>query len=263
MDEDYSEYPSEAYAPDQKTLWWELEVRPGTRSQRFGAEPKLAAWLAFNVEVGESFSMRDLRAAIGAAAPNDDEHLNRRLRRLRQDGWDIPTTKDDATIRPGSYRLDAMGWHPGLGARPFANNISDADRRRVLERDGRRCVVCGVGAGEPYPEEPQSPAALTIGHRIPLALGGNSKDISNLQTECARCNEPVRNALRPPEALESLRPDVTSLGRADASRLLSWMVSGYRGRDRVDQIFDRARQLSAAERIILTELLRSKIGRAV
>ncbi|CAD6008546.1 HNH endonuclease [Agreia sp. COWG] len=254
------EYPPEAFSPDGSTLWWELEVWPGQPNRRYGAERKIAAWLAFNVEVGETFSMRDLRSAIGAGVPNDDEHLNRRLRRLRADGWDIPTTKDDASIGAGMYRLDALGWHPGAGERPPADSISDGDRRRVLERDGRRCVVCGIGAGEPYPNEPYTSAALTVGHRIPRALGGDSKDINNLQAECARCNEPVRHSLRSPETIDQLRPDVVNLSREDARKLLSWSVAGHRSRDRVDQIFDRVRQLSVAERMILVELLRSKSG---
>jgi len=260
MTDHYSEYAPEAFSPDGTTLWWELEVWPDKQRLKFGAERKIAAWLAFNLEVGETFSMRDLRSALGDGVPNDDEHLNRRLRRLRADGWDIPTTKDDASIGPGLYRLDAIGWHPGAGPRPPANSISDGDRRRVMERDGRRCVICGIGAGEPYPNEAFTTAALTIGHRVPNALGGDSKDANNLQTECARCNEPVRHALRSPETFEQLRPDVISLGRDDARKLLSWMIAGHRGRDRVDQVFDRARQLSAGEKIILTELLRSKSG---
>ena len=76
------DYPEEAYAPDG-TLWWELDYWPGTRRD-FGVERKLATWLTFNPRIGQVLTMRELRAALGGAAPNDDEHFNRRLRSLRQ-----------------------------------------------------------------------------------------------------------------------------------------------------------------------------------
>ncbi|WP_370544531.1 HNH endonuclease [Frondihabitans sp. VKM Ac-2883] len=132
-------------------------------------------------------------------------------------------------------------------------------RRRVFERDHWRCVVCGVGSTEPYPGEPETAAALTIGHRIPNALGGSSKDVDNLQTECARCNEPVRDALRSPETLEQLRPDLINLSRDEAQKLESWVLAGTRGRDKVDSVYDRIRRLSASEKDRVADLLRRKV----
>src|SRR4051812_23288321 len=62
----------------------------------------------------------------------------------------IPSNADDRTLPVGTYRLEKKGWHPGLGEREKEDGISNGKRRRVIERDGRRCVVCGVGSGEPY-----------------------------------------------------------------------------------------------------------------
>src|SRR4051794_14160700 len=107
-----SSYPDLAFTSDG-TLWWDVRLVPGTR-RKFGAERRIAAWLAFNREEGETFTMRDLRRALGAdAIPNDDEQLNRRLRALRPDGWDIPSNKDDRTLAVGVYRVNQKGWHPG------------------------------------------------------------------------------------------------------------------------------------------------------
>ena len=47
-------YPPEAYS-DSGVLWWALDTWPGKR-RRYGDERKLAAWLAFNIEVGETFA---------------------------------------------------------------------------------------------------------------------------------------------------------------------------------------------------------------
>lgn len=252
-------YPSEAYAPDGR-LWWELDKAPGT-SRPFGAERKIAAWLYYNKSEGDLFTMRDLRQALGSETiPNDAEHLNRRLRALRPDGWIIPSNKDDRTLPTDTYRVEQKGWHPGLGSRPKREGVSQGDRRRVLDRDGRRCVVCGVGEGEPYPNEPGTRAALTIGHRTPRERGGSSKDLNNLQTECKRCNEPVRDEMREPETLEQLLPDVRRMPKGDLQSLLSWLDQGYRTRSKLDAIYDRARALSAGERDDLKSAVRRIIG---
>jgi len=249
-------YPPEAYAPNGE-LWWRLRFRPGTK-RKFGDEAKLAAWLTFNLKEGDTFTMADLRRALGDDAPNDAEHLNRRLRNLRPDGWIVPTNKDDRTLPVGTYRIDAKGWHPGLGPRPKRDNVSAAQRRRVFERDGRRCVICGIGSNEPYPGEPNSHAVLTVGHRIPRDRGG-SNQLDNLQTECKRCNETVRQEISPSETLSDLLLDLKRLRKQELQILLEWMEAGHRVRNRVDMIYDRARRLSAAERDSLIEQLHSML----
>ena len=252
-------YPTEAYAPSGD-LWWELDHIPGTK-RRFGGERRIAAWLTFNVDEGELFTMRDLRNALGdEAVPNDAEHLNRRLRNLRPDGWVIPSNKDDRTLGIGVYRVERKGWHPAIGARPKREAVSADARRRIFDRDGRRCVICGVGEAEPYPNEPGTKAVLTVGHRTPRELGGSSTDLNNLQTECQRCNEPVRQAMGLPESLAEVLPDVRSLRKAELRDLLTWLQAGQRTRNRLDSIYDRARMLSAGERDELAAKLRAMLG---
>jgi hypothetical protein len=82
-----SAYPPEAYAPNG-VLWWRLTKHPD-KNVRYGGERRIAAWLAFNVHEGDTFTMRDIREAVGPAPHKRDEaeHLNRRLRQLRFDGW--------------------------------------------------------------------------------------------------------------------------------------------------------------------------------
>jgi hypothetical protein len=250
-------YPSEAYASND-VLWWELEFWPETR-RAFGGEPKIAAWLAFNVDEGDTFTMRDLRRALGEETiPNNAEHLNRRLRALRPDGWLVPSNVDDRTLGIGIYRLEKRGWHPAEGPRPKSEAISAAKRRRVFDRDGWRCVVCGVGSGEPYPGEPHTKAALTVGHRIARELGG-SAELDNIQTECKRCNEPVRQEMGMPETLAELLPDVRRLRKEDLRSLLAWLRANQRIRTRLDDAYDRARRLSAEEREALTETVRAML----
>lgn len=246
------EYPAEAYTGDG-VLWWKRDV---------GAELRICAWLAYNRPVGSTFTMRDLRAALGTDDANDDEHLNRRLRTLRsRDRWVIPSNKDDGSIPVGTYRIDVVGWHPGLGTRRAAStSISQAVRRRVLERDGSRCRVCNVGSGEEYPGRPGSTAVMTVGHRIASDHGGSSSDIENLQTECKPCNEPVRQEIRIPKTLHEVLPDVRNLKRVEKEKILSWLRAGQRSRDKLDVVYDDARRLAPGERAQLIEKLQVMVS---
>jgi hypothetical protein len=53
--------------------------------------------------------------------------------------------------------------------------ITASQRNRILNRDGRKCVICG------------STKNLHVDHIIPRSKGGDSRD-SNLQTLCRKCN---------------------------------------------------------------------------
>lgn len=64
-------YPPEARAPNGK-LWWKLRSWPNKPKQRFGTEPRLAAYLHFNTEVGGILTLRRLREALSEPnRPND------------------------------------------------------------------------------------------------------------------------------------------------------------------------------------------------
>ncbi|MEU6184777.1 HNH endonuclease [Nocardia sp. NPDC047038] len=248
------DYPAEAYALDGQ-LWWTLPFYPGTK-RPYGAVNKIAAWLYFNKRVGDRFTIRELREAVGTDnAPNYQEHFNRRLRELRALGWLLPSSQEDAELRTDEYRVGVKGWHPGAGPRPkFSSRISPAVQRTVFDRDGRRCVICGVASGEPYPAAPTEMAAITIGHRIPQKFGG-SDDIDNLQVECQRCNEPMREEAGLPVTFDEVYAQIRRLKRAEKETMLRWMRSGRRSRSRLDVLYDQARQLSPNEKRQLTERL--------
>ncbi|MDP9848650.1 HNH endonuclease [Streptosporangium lutulentum] len=241
--------PSDEYsrfAPDGSE-WWKLKTTPGGR-RPFGGEKRIAAWLWFNAEVSETFTMRQLRQSLGDGdgEAENAEQLNRRLRALRPDDWVITSYKDDRTLPPDTYRLDKKGVKIWLDKRTGKAAVSQRTRRLVMERDGSRCKICGVGDGEPYPDEPTTKAKLTIGHRIPEARGG-SREEGNLRTECARCNEPVRHEAIDPETYDEVFAEVRTLRSSDIRSLLTWLQSGERTRSKLDKAHDRARKLSSHE----------------
>lgn len=247
------------YAPNG-IEWWSPKARIGKSGQQIGAERRLAAWLWFNRQVGDTFTMRQLRLALGQGdSPEVAEHLNRRLRQLRKDGWVITSYKDSRELPVDTYRLDAKGepiWH---GQRKAKDAISQSTRRLVFDRDGSRCTVCGVGGGESYPGEPGTKARLTVGHRVPRERGG-SDSLDNLRTECARCNEPLRHEVRNPETYNEVFAEVRTLKTSELISLLIWLESGQRERSKVDRAYDRARQLADSERTQMIEAIRAMLG---
>lgn len=238
------------------TPWWKLKLRPGGKVP-FGGERRIAAYLYFNVDVGGTFTMRQLREALGEEdTPEQAEHLNRRLRNLRKQGWRFTSYKDQYGQAVDTYVLQEKGNKLWLGEQTKRPNISTALKRQVYERDHNRCVICGVGAGEPYPGEPGTAARLTAGHRTAEARHGEAS-LDNLQTECARCNEPARDTPPNPEVVGEVMAAVKQLGAADKASLLAWLESGYRHRSKLDFAFDRTRKLAASEREQVMEFLRA------
>ena len=158
------------------------------------------------------------------------------------------------------YRLDKIGWHPAKGPRPNdPSKFSNATRVKVLKRDGSRCVICGVGDGEPYPDNPDRKAVMTVGHRIAGQFQGTGS-LDNLQTECAICNESIRAGGGIPETYDQVLYAVQGLKKAEKAVLLEWLATGRRSRSALDEVFDRARKLSHPDRDALIADLRKVLG---
>lgn len=246
------QFPDDAYAPDG-TLWWELTMRPATK-QAFGQTGRLAAWLWFTKDIGATFTLPEARAALGSGLAQS-QHFDRRLRELREAGWMIPSGRDVGEgLRNDEYRLDGRGtrlWIDEEREKLERFAPSAKVRRKVFERDGQRCVICGVATRESYPNEPATSARLTIGHRVPqerLRQYGQRDNIDNWRTECARCNETVRDAAPDPRTFEELLPQVKALTKQEKAVLLDWLLRGERVRSELDRVFDEVRMLSENER---------------
>jgi hypothetical protein len=171
--------------------------------------------------------------------------FQRRIRTLRdpRDGWQIASAKDDKSLPHEHYRVDFIGWHPGLGVRAKAfQRPSKATRTRVFLRDGSRCQICGISDGEPYPDDPNRCGIMTVGHILAQDRGGSNEE-SNLRVECALCNEPLRAEGRDPESLSELVSALRTLRKDERRRLGEWLAHRHRTRDKLDETYDRARRL--------------------
>jgi hypothetical protein len=238
--------------------WWKPGCVIGNR--KLGAERRIASFLWFKLNVGDLFTMKLLREELGDGEDAEAaEQLNRRLRSLRKDGWILDSIKDDRSLPTDAYRLERKGKKIWLGEPRENKSISQRTRRLVFDRDGYRCVLCGIGGSEPYPGEPDSKAKLTVGHRLAQERSG-SIDLENLRTECARCNEPLRHELRNPESLDEVLAEIRILRKTDLQLLLEWMQTGARSRSKLDRVYDRARLLSPAERVQLITALKTMVG---
>jgi hypothetical protein len=260
-------YPPEAYSPDG-SLWWELtlapgrKITPGRKPQLFGVEQKLSAWLRFNKAIGDTFTTREARSALGEPdVPNADEHFQRRLRELRgRDKWVIPSRKYDPSLQPEQYRVDKIGWHPGCGEkRPKKNTISKAKKRAAFDRDGWMCVVCGARSGEPQVDDPDKTVVLTAGHVLSADYGG-SADIRNIRTECSSCNETVRSERPMPESPDEVATAIRALRTADRVRLAQWIESGRYLRSAAEEVYDRYRQLAPGDQDTIKASIRGLAG---
>lgn len=246
-------------SPDGKTPWWQLEKEPGTK-RKFGGERRVSAFLYFELKEGDSFTMRQLREAVGISGePESAEHLNRRMRRLRDHGWVIDSHNDDRSLGTDTYRLQKKGRRYWLGERSTQQKVSAKTRRLVFERDGNTCVVCGVRAGDPYPEDPGVRARMTVGHRVPAGRLGGAR-VDDLQAECSRCNETVRDIVRNPERIDEVKPSIKGLKKKDLQELEEWLSAGGRSRTLVEDLYTRIRRLSAPEQEEALRYVKQTLG---
>lgn len=220
------EYPVEALNP-QGELWWH-----STKYGESGIRPRIASWVQWNKDEGETFTTNEIRTALDT----DAEQFQRRQRELRKWGWIFDSYQDDPSLDTGEYRLIQKGWWPGSAdPKPVSDEISAATRRKLFERDGSRCVICGYGAGERY--EDGDVVRLTAGHIVAASHGGSSS-LDNLQTECSRCNETARADTGTVVDTTAAWESIKKLSRAEKAELFTWIQRKQRTRSKLDQAFD-------------------------
>lgn len=227
---------------------------PDWRNDKLGTRVRVALWLATEIGEGGIFAKSQLRDAMPGV-----EQIDRRMRDLRPAGWSILTYRDRSSLGPGELLLEKIGlpvWekdHRAAGLR----TVTATTRRRVMERDGHRCVRCGILAGERYPDESGATARLTVGHVNPHKYGSGATE-ADLVTECARCNETAKHLTGQQPDERRVWDELTELSRKDKQAVLNWLVAGRREPSPVERAVSHVWQLPAAHRDeIQTKLARS------
>lgn len=228
---------------------------PDWRDEKRGTRVRVALWLAREVGEGGKFTKQELRDAMPGV-----EQIDRRMRDLRPAGWSILTYRDRAGIAPGELLLEKVGqpvWekeHRAAGLRV----VPATTRRRVFERDGHRCVRCGILAGELYPDESGATARLTVGHVNPHKYGSGATQ-ADLVTECARCNETAKHRTGQQFDEQRVWDEIVELSRKDKRIVLTWLAAGRREPTAAERVVSMVWQLPAVHR----ESIQARLAQAL
>ncbi|MET7438836.1 hypothetical protein ACFYQQ_09750 [Streptomyces sp. NPDC005496] len=210
-----------------------VEDFPDWRDDRSGGLVRGALWLLQVIGMGNVFTKSQLREAFP-----DIAQIDRRIRDLRDWGWVIDTSREDASLEQSEQRFVKPGirvWDP-VERKKRTRAVSTASRQTALERAKFACELCGRPAGHP------SGSRLYLTHRTSLAKGGDDS-LENFTVLCSDC----RAARDSGCGVSELAAQASSLPIRDRTRLLTWITIGERPRTTVEDIWARYQQLSGAD----------------
>ncbi|MCY4148588.1 MAG: HNH endonuclease [Gammaproteobacteria bacterium] len=145
----------------------------------------------------------------------------RRVRELRQAGWNIMTHNDRADLKPGQYVLEDATPPSYKIPRTISNRL----RAQVLERNGYTCQMCGVGAGDKM--EDGRRVILHIAHVVDYDHGGK-EELSNLRAMCSICNQGAKNLVQEPPSWTWLLGQLRRASQDDQKAALEWLKKKFR-----------------------------------
>ncbi|QXV60373.1 hypothetical protein [Amycolatopsis sp. TNS106] len=201
-----------------------------------------ALWLVQVVGLGNTFTKEQVRTAFPGISQAD-----RRLRDLRKYGWVILTNIEDATLGAEDQRFAQVGvsvWDPearraaDLLAGPTAKEV-----QAVMARDGYLCTVCGISAAEPYADDTNQTAVLSVTrHQTVMPDGTRGFE---LITECKRCRA---GAASGSVSVNEVLSEIQALEPDDRDRLARWVKRGRRGATPLDRAWNSYRRLAESGR---------------
>lgn len=171
----------------------------------------------FLSNLGKVVESRDIQAASGGAV-----EWARRVRELRnEDGYQILSHKDRASLKPNQYMLETIDRVPA-----FSRDISKETRAWVLERNGYTCQMCGNAAGDPDPFGGNRTVRLTMGHIVDKSKGGDDTP-GNLRAVCTTCNEGLQNTSLPKPDQVYLLAQIRRATIPDQVAVLNWLLQKF------------------------------------
>ncbi|MET7611367.1 hypothetical protein ABZX97_09685 [Streptomyces seoulensis] len=221
---------------------------PSYEDTNLGTMKRAALWLVTVVGEGNVFTKEDVKTVFPGVSQAD-----RRVRDLRDYGWQIDTNREDAALGQHEQRFVRQGvpvWEPGKGTRP-STAITQTQRREVLARDGHFCRSCGIAPGEIYAGTYES-AQLDIARRVVRRPGGG--EAVELVAECNRCRVGGRGLTADPEAVLA---GVKELSGLERRMLTGWIDQDKREFSRVEQLWAEYRTLPEESRAGIRKALSS------
>ena len=184
---------------------------------KIGSKAALKAYL--RARVGQVLESHELQEAANGAV-----QYSRRLRELREEGWQISSHNDRSDLIPGQYVLEELP--PEESNYRISRAISKRVRAQVLERNGYTCQMCGAGAGDVDEHNPTRKVRLHIGHIQDKSHGG-ADDLSNLRALCSTCNEGAKNLVQEPPTWSWLFGQVRRARENDQRKVLVWLKGKF------------------------------------
>jgi hypothetical protein len=206
---------------------------PDWATFKAGSRTRVALWLASEVGEGGTFTKAQLREAFPLV-----EQIDRRMRDLRAEGWIIATYREDRSLASDELRLVTVGghvWDKGYHSR--TNALSERDRRSTLAADDYVCRFCGIGPGEPYPDDRLQTAKLSV-----ATLRGGTEP--QRLTLCDRCMPSAERPENPNDVVMAIQ----GLDSEALDTFRSWVRSRERPRTTLEQLWARFRRLPAGAR---------------
>ncbi|MEU2383165.1 hypothetical protein ABZ606_00615 [Streptomyces sp. NPDC012461] len=217
---------------------------------KLGSKARAALWLVQEVGVGGIFTVAALREDFP-----DIAQIDRRMRDLRDYGWEIATSREDPELRPQERRFVKRGedvWVPGQAKTPsHKSSITSAQRAKVLQEDGYLCRTCGITGGEAY-DDGVALAVLNVARRPVTVVDGGVTH--QLVTECQRCGRgTVERSVHLPELLAKIE----ALAPLERSVLSGWVRNDKRTYSSLELLWALYRTLPCESRKAVADALES------
>lgn len=218
--------------PDQSMPTW--------RDEKNGTMKRAALWLIQEIGEGNTFTKSQLRDSFP-----DVSQIDRRMRDLRDFGWQIDTNREDLRLDTHEQRFVKAGdpvWEPGKATRKGSGVINATQRREVLSQDGHFCRSCGITPGQIYSGTYEA-AQLDIARRE-VRLPHGTSEIQFI-TECQRCRVGGRGTSAD---LENLLTQVRRLSKFEQEIFRSWISKDSREFSTLERLWAEYRAMPAESR---------------
>lgn len=223
---------------------------PSWRDRNLGSLVRAALWLETEVGEGNVFTKARLREDFP-----DVSQIDRRIRDLRDYGWQIDTRREDPSLRLEEQRFAKKGaevWLPELRAKAKPKDkagLTAAQRTKVLSDDGFLCRSCGATAGDVY-EDGVTTAQLEIARRH-VRLPDGSEEVQ-LVTECSRCRVGGRGRF---VDLQEVLDVAGSLSALERDIFAGWLERDRRTFSTLEKLWAAYRSLPEDSRAVVREVI--------